>query len=131
MCPTNDFIPRKRLRIEDFVQSFGPFIAAALHHFLTMLFPVLRVGVAALPHVDCGSTAGITAGTTVGAATHAEVGDWVARRAWTGASGGGVEVVGAKCVRGVEDPVLVYLVMEVVNVVLQRSVRVRLTLYES
>lgn len=70
-------------------------------------------------------TAGITAGTAI----HVGLGDWVERWAWTAASAVGVEVAGCKVVRGDKALLLVCLVMEVVGVALQRSVRVKLALY--
>lgn len=52
------------------------------------------------------------------------------RWACSGTSGVGVEVVGAKFIRGGQDLLPVCLVMEVADMVLQCSVRVKLALYE-
>ena len=57
--------------------------------------------------VGIGTSAGIAAGTTVGAAKYVAVGRWVAA-AWIGASGVGVEGVGAKVVWGDSDLLELY-----------------------
>ena len=73
-----------------------------------------------------GTTAGITAGSTVGAAKYVTVGGWIATRwAWNGARVG-VEVVGVEIVWGDNYLLLVGLVMKVANVILKRFVGMEL-----